>query len=99
MPCAIGTSHTPRPPHSDFHHIIPQAWQRILKGEIFDPRTVEVCPNHHRLIHESIVALMKDNKLSKISPVAQYAYLALNRYKEAGGDLQRLKDLGELGYQ
>lgn len=64
MSCTLRKFHIPKPPSSDHHHVIPQAWQRSYAqgttlGLLWDRRTVECCPNCHRKIHEAIVQMMR----------------------------------------
>jgi hypothetical protein len=60
MPCSLRKFHVPKVPAADSHHIIPQAWQHFhTPGKLWDLRTVEVCPNCHRRVHEAIVKMMR----------------------------------------
>jgi hypothetical protein len=116
MSCTLGISHVPKAPASDFHHVIPQAWQRFWQpppitgpegismvlaaaGQLWDARTVELCPNHHRLVHEAIVAMMRDHAKPGRGKIWATARLALDRYTAAGGDLDALRAAGEYGQQ
>lgn len=72
---------------------------------LWDPRTVTLCPTCHRNVHVFIKELMKaaDTNDPLDSMVARFggrrltkeqdiAYLALCRYRAAGGDLRMLRD-------
>lgn len=82
-------------------------------GDPWDPRTVEVCPNHHRLTHEAIVAMMHAGAGSEDPAAARHAafgkrrltsaeacgLLALTRWRDAGGSLEALRAAREWGEQ
>lgn len=115
MACTFTKSHTPAAPASDHHHVIPRAWQVFYRpppvtgpngatmtlgaGPLWDNRTVEVCPNHHRLVHEAIVDLMRQRATSARGIVLLTAQLALDRFTQAGGDLDALRASGHFGEQ
>jgi hypothetical protein len=99
--CAAHRSHRPATPHVlDQHHVIPRSWQHFELGaeRLFDPRTVPLCPNDHRGVHERIVALMKGEKpgRDRLWPIAR---LALDRFTAAGGSLDALRNAGLFGEQ
>lgn len=104
MSCTAYRLHRPAPPASDFHHVICQAWQRFWQpagatpGALWDPRTIELCPNCHRGVHERIVALMhgKPAGHDRLWPIAK---LALDRFTAAGGSLDALRAAHEFGEQ
>jgi hypothetical protein len=98
MSCSARSVHVPTQPASDSHHVIPQAWQHFLKGKLFDRRTVEVCPNCHRGVHERIVVLMHGGSKGR-DKLWAIANLAPERYQEAGGDLDTLRAAGLYGSQ
>jgi hypothetical protein len=113
MSCTLRRFHRPRVPGSDHHHIVPQAWQRFwaprpelltANGPLWDRRTIEVCPNCHRTIHEWIVVLMRagttDDPLEaklrafgnrRLSREQGIALEALTRFVEPGGSLTLLR--------
>lgn len=78
------------------------------RGMLWDNRTVELCPTGHRNVHYWLVKLMHGLSGSE-DPLVAYkavkgrgvqfstAYLALCRYKEAGGSLQALVAAHEWG--
>lgn len=98
MSCSARVVHIPPQPSSDSHHVIPQAWQHFLRGALFDRRTVEVCPNCHRGVHERIVRHMH-GELPGRDRLWKIARLAAERYVEAGGSLDALRQAGLYGSQ
>jgi hypothetical protein len=101
MPCTAYRYHVPQCPKPDAHHVIPQAWQKFLVGgnRLFDPRTVDLCPNCHRGVHARIVALMTNAPTLKRDKLVPIARLALERYVEYGGNLDDLRKAGLWGAQ
>jgi hypothetical protein len=117
--CSLARVHVPSQPNPDEHHVIPQAWQRFWTPhiavsatrivsdsgpDIWDARTVTVCPNHHRLVHQAIVAMMRAGTTeepaeafkaafgsNRTTKVRQTAYLALTRWVDAAGSLNALR--------
>lgn len=113
MACSAYKFHVPSQPSSDSHHVIPRAWQRfwhptispatptgtrVATWDLWDPRTVELCPSCHRGVHERIVALMhgKPRGRDRLWGIAQ---LALDRFTAAGGSLDALRAAREWGEQ
>jgi hypothetical protein len=121
MGCSLRKLHVPAAPATDSHHVIPQAWQHFYvprpelaaaNGPVWDTRTVEVCPNCHRRVHEEIVALMRagrtDDPLEaklrafgnrRMSRERTVALQALTRFAEAGGSLMALRSHRLFGAQ
>jgi hypothetical protein len=115
MGCSLRKLHVPKAPAPDSHHIIPQAWQRFQVPEsmkLWDPRTVEVCPNCHRRVHEALVKMMRagttDDPLicklaafgsARLKREESVAYLGLTRFVAAGGSLGELRAHGLYGAQ
>jgi hypothetical protein len=118
--CSLRKFHVPKPPATDSHHVIPQAWQHFYvpsvpsRGEraLWDKRTVEVCPNCHRRVHEAIVAMMKASTVEapiyarraafgnrRLTREQTVAYEALVRFKQAGGSLNELRSHRLFGAQ
>jgi hypothetical protein len=115
MTCSLRRLHVPAAPATDSHHVIPQAWQHfyqprpdlaVANGALWDKRTVEVCPNCHRRVHEAIVAMMNNGHDYSEDPLdakkaafgnrrltreQAVAYDALTRFREAGGSLVALR--------
>lgn len=72
LPCLLPGIHSPQPMFSELHHVIPQAWQRVVQREapewavnwiydndsLFDARTDPLCPTTHGNVHRWIVTLM-----------------------------------------
>lgn len=110
--CAVHRSHAPRNLTIEVHHIVPVGWQHIAawqpamppfpgpdtegRGELWDDRTIVLCPTGHRNVHTLIVALMHGEKPRKSAelPIAQDA---LARFQAVGGDLDVLRAAGEWG--
>jgi hypothetical protein len=119
--CSLRRFHVPKPPATDSHHVIPQAWQHffIPSGAtpqattgLWDSRTVEVCPNCHRRVHEAIVKMMKSSTVEaalyarhaafgnrRLTREQTVAYEALVRFKQAGGSLNELRSHRLFGAQ
>jgi hypothetical protein len=121
--CSLRRFHVPKTPATDSHHVIPQAWQHFYVPSgvatqastgLWDARTVEVCPNCHRRVHEAIVAMMRNGQDYSESPLEArraafggrrltreqiIAYEALLRFKKAGGSLVALRAHRLLGAQ
>jgi hypothetical protein len=57
-PCEAHKEHAPRNFTTEAHHFVPQAWQQLLAGELYDKRTIWLCPSGHRNVHSIIVAIM-----------------------------------------
>lgn len=81
-------------------------------GDPWDPRTVEVCPNHHRLAHEAIMAMMHAGHgedpaaaraaafgMRRLTSAEACGLLALTRWHDAGGSLEALRANGLWGEQ
>lgn len=122
--CSLARFHIPGQPLPDAHHVIPQAWQRFYRPTVrpvvsnwalglWHIETVLVCPNHHRLVHEALVALMRGSPgievpgdaVSRVfgplhlTRVRLVALDALSLWVQAGGSLQALRDAGLWGEQ
>jgi hypothetical protein len=119
--CSLRKFHVPKTPATDSHHVIPQAWQHfyaprpelaVANGALWDKRTVEVCPNCHRRVHEAIVAMMKASTVEapiyarraafgnrRLTREQTVAYEALVRFKQAGGSLNELRSHRLFGAQ
>lgn len=115
--CSLYRLHRPTAPRVDHHHIIPRAWQAFRHYEAagrrgWDPRTVAVCPNCHRAIHEALVLMMRsgttddplDAKLAafgqrRLNRPQAVAYLGLCRARAAGVKLTALRAAGLWGQQ
>jgi hypothetical protein len=115
MPCSLRKFHVPKAPATDSHHVIPQAFQHFyvpsgvkenVTTGLWDNRTVEVCPNCHRRVHEAIVAMMRNGHDYSESPLEArraafggkrltreqaIALEALARFRAAGGSLVALR--------
>lgn len=113
--CSLRRFHVPKTPATDSHHVIPQAWQHFYVPSgaapnastgLWDARTVEVCPNCHRRVHEAIVAMMRNGHDYSESPLEArraafgkkrltreqaVAFEALARFRAAGGSLVALR--------
>ncbi len=119
-PCSLHTSHSPSALTVEQHHVIPQSWQRFwvppgatVSGslQLWDARTVPICPTGHRNVHTIIVAAMKyvaalKQEVSALTAVVNSArpglqrdtaLLALERFRNAGGMLLDLTAAGEWG--
>jgi hypothetical protein len=73
MACSLHRIHRPRNLTTEFHHIIPQAWQLTLDPKLFDRRTIELCPTSHRNVHFWIVKLMMHAQVARTEdPVVAY---------------------------
>lgn len=72
-PCALHKLHTPRNLTTEWHHVIPVAWQLATtlngsppypgedpdgRGMLWDDRGIWLCPTDHRNVHRWIVGLM-----------------------------------------
>lgn len=81
--------------------MIPQAWQRFAQshGALWDKRTVELCPNCHRGVHERIVAYMRRGAPFGRDRLARVAEEAVTRYEAYGGSLAALRAAGLYGQQ
>jgi hypothetical protein len=121
MPCSLRKFHVPKAPATDSHHIVCQAWQHFyvpsgvkenVTTGLWDNRTVEVCPNCHRRVHEAIVAMMKASTVEapiyarraafgnrRLTREQTVAYEALVRFKQAGGSLNELRSHRLFGAQ
>jgi hypothetical protein len=119
--CSLRRFHVPKTPATDSHHVIPQAWQHFyvpsgasppMSTGLWDGRTVEVCPNCHRKVHEAIVAMMKASTVEaalyarhaafgnrRLTREQMVAYEALVRFKQAGGSLNELRSHRLFGAQ
>lgn len=125
--CQIHKEHSPANLTAELHHAIPVAWQLHWqptvapfpgrdpdgRGELWDARTVTICPTGHRNVHRWIVELMHactgENPMQAAiavkalyhrtarGPQFDWAVQALVRFKEAGGSLQVLIAAGEWG--
>ena len=76
--CVAGRTHRPVNMTIELHHQIPQAWQHLIAPALvpaflFDPRTVPLCPTHHRNVHAHIVRLMKTTGVTLAECRALYA--------------------------
>lgn len=72
-PCSISVGHQPAHRTLEVHHVVPVAWQLRTpvatppapgrdpagRGQLWDARTVRVCPTHHRNVHYWLVQMMK----------------------------------------
>jgi len=105
--CSARRSHAPAPLTIEQHHVIPRAWQAAYRpasaaglplksDDLWDPRTVPLCPTCHRNVHYWIVRLMHGETV-RASGVTQIAALALRRFTQAGGDLDNLRVAGLWG--
>jgi len=109
--CSYLLRHSPRNLSTERHHVIPVAWQLFWqppqpwpypgqdfagRGQLWDDRTVTVCPTCHRNTHVLIVGYMHGlsapggalpvrRKLQEVT-----AGLAIERFETAGGDVQAL---------
>jgi hypothetical protein len=119
--CSLRKFHVPKTPATDSHHVIPQAWQHFyvpsgvkenVTTGLWDSRTVEVCPNCHRKVHEAIVAMMKSSTVEaalyarravfgnrRLTREQTIAYEALARFRAAGGSLVALRSHRLFGAQ
>jgi hypothetical protein len=62
--CEAHKAHRPEPTYLEYHHVIPQAWQKLWKPDgkkavIWDPRTVALCRTGHGNVHYWLVKMMK----------------------------------------
>jgi len=120
--CSLHRFHYPRPLTSEAHHVIPVAWQLFWqpaqplfpgkdpdgRGNLWDTRTVTLCPSGHRNVHVLIVKMMRavksDDPLAAFKAVnpkgaeGRTAYLALTRFTDAGGKLTALSGAGLMGF-
>lgn len=124
MTCSLGRVHVPGQPNPDEHHVCPRAWQQFWQPSgartashliglaLWDPRTITVCPNHHRLVHEAIVLMMRAGTTDepaeafkaaygsmRTTRIRQAGYLALTRWVQAGGSLNTLRAAKLFGEQ
>jgi hypothetical protein len=120
--CSLRRFHVPKTPATDSHHVIPRAWQHFYAEQhvrpgttdLWDKRTVEVCPNCHRRVHEAIVAMMRNGHDYSESPLEArraafggkrltreqaIALEALARFRAAGGSLVALRSHRLFGAQ
>jgi hypothetical protein len=111
--CSLYRLHRPTAPRVDHHHVIPRAWQEFWRIDmLWDSRTVAVCPNCHRAIHEALVLMMRrgttddplDAKLAafgqrRLNRPQAVAYLGICRAREAGVKLTALRAAGLWGQQ
>lgn len=113
--CVLHKTHNPAHMTIEFHHVIPVAWQQFYqppepwpfpgrdpngRGELWDDRTIPLCPTGHRNTHFIIVEFMKsphgndpaEARRNVKHKGSQYdaAYLALTRFAAAGGDIVAL---------
>jgi hypothetical protein len=70
----------------------------LERDHLWDPRTVTLCPNCHRAVHERIVQLMHGGGAG-FDHVAPIARLALQRWQDAGGSIELLRQHGLWGEQ
>lgn len=99
--CSMHKLHAPANHTIEEHHVIPQAWQHFKLGteELFDKRTVPLCPTGHRNVHDCLVRLMKGLPPGSHSrQTVAVARLAISRFEEAGGDVQALRGAKVFGY-
>ncbi len=111
IPCEAHRYHWPKPTYQELHHVVPQSWQRFWTlGEpttkLWDPRTVPLCRTGHGNVHWHLVRLMQVTTEDPLETRKIYrprgkeyeiAYLALSRWKEAGGSLVSLQEAGKFG--
>jgi hypothetical protein len=111
--CTAHTYHRPVNVTIEFHHVIPQAWQRVWtpatpppdavpgrgdSGPLWDARKVPLCPTGHRNVHACIVALMHGTEPPRQGGYElECAKLALSRFVAAGGSLDFLRENKQWG--
>lgn len=68
--CMVHGSHRPEPLVCVFHHIIPREWQskwqpgaKGIRGLVWAPDCVQVCPTGHSNIHVHIRAIISELQL------------------------------------
>lgn len=50
-PCPCVRDHTPEPPYTEGHHVLPRAVQEELWGAVYYERLEYLCPTAHRATH------------------------------------------------
>ena len=117
MTCSLIGRHSPAPLTTEAHHVIPVAWQLFWqpatapfpgkdpdgRGMLWDSRTVDLCPTHHRNVHALIVVMMRQVAAASEDavPVAPFPGLTGRTVRSHGRELeiartglQRVLDVG-----
>jgi hypothetical protein len=85
--CQCVASHSPIPLTTEGHHVLPQEWQKELRGSVFDQRLIWLCGTTHNNIHVYL-NLLRDGKPLPATArgyTRQMAEEGYRRYIAAGG--------------
>jgi hypothetical protein len=104
--CAAHSTHAPAPTYLELHHVIPQAWQRHWQPEINTVKgfakavSFEAIGVPDPIWDERTIALkvLLNGEHKFVRKDAQFAYLGMQRFAEAGGSLRDLCKFKLYGY-